>query len=82
MGYTAGQGVLIDAVDPYGPAFEATLRIPRNFVLLSINKQEIRTVDDVNRITRGLRPGQIVSLVVRGSRDGSDAPVIYNYRAR
>jgi serine protease Do len=76
-------GVEISSVDPFGPLPENNLFVrgpttrPR---IVSINGQQVRTVEDMDRIATQLRPGQLVSLIVRAGE--GDAPLIYNYRAR
>jgi hypothetical protein len=47
--------------------------------VLSINGREVRSVQDVERVAESLRPGQVVSLVVR---NGDTQPRIVNYRVR
>jgi serine protease Do len=75
-------GVEITSVDPFGPLPENNLfvRGPARPRIVSINGQQVRTVEDIDRVATQLRPGQVVSLIVRAG-DG-DAPLIYNYRAR
>ncbi len=71
----------ISAVDPFGPAYEAQLPSGPNIVLVSINGQDVHSVKDVEKIADGLKPGQIVSVVVLNV--GPDAaPTIFNYRMR
>jgi serine protease Do len=71
--------VTISEVDAQSPAAEF-LQNP-GAVLLSINGQKITSVRDVERAAGGLRPGDVVSIVIAdASRDGR--PRIFNYRTR
>jgi serine protease Do len=76
----ADGGVLISGIDRHGPLFEAGLFGGASVRIVSLNGQSIATVEDMDRIAAGLRPGRTVSLVVQMTPDA--APTIYNYRAR
>jgi serine protease Do len=69
-------GVIVHEVDDFSPA--------RGYVapgtqILRINGRDVNTVQDVERVSEGLRAGQVVSLVVR---NGNGDPRIVNYRVR
>jgi serine protease Do len=81
FGFGPGEGVLIDAIDPFGPLIEQRLRVPRNYVILRINGQPIRRIEDVNRLASSFRSGEVISMVVQGLRGDRDA-AIFNYRLR
>jgi len=76
-----GDHVQLTDIDRFGPAFDAGITVPI-FVLLSINGQPMRTVQDVEAAGRTLEPGRIVSVVVLNIRDPEGAPTVYNYRVR
>jgi serine protease Do len=56
----ATQGVIVSRVEPMSPAFDAD--IERGHVLLEINRQPVRSIDDYRRLTSGARPGDIFTL--------------------
>ena len=69
-------GVIVHEVDSFSPA--AGIVFPGDQIL-RVNGRDVTTVQEVERLASGLRPGQVVSLVVkRGDRD----PRIVNYRVR
>jgi serine protease Do len=53
-------GVIVSRVEPMSPAFDAA--IERGHVLLEINRQPVRTIDDYRRLTSAARPGDILTL--------------------
>jgi serine protease Do len=55
-------GVLVSRVEPLSPAFDAD--IERNHVLLEINRQPVRSIEDYRRLTARLQPGEVVALYV------------------
>lgn len=71
------KGIVIAEVAPYSPAYQAGLR-PGMFVV-RLNGKEIRSADDVESIGRNLKPGDVVSVVVRIPGEGE---MIFNYRTR
>ena len=71
------KGIVIAEVAPYSPAYQAGLR-PGMFVV-RLNGKEIRSADDVESIARNLKPGDVVSVVVRIPGEGE---MIFNYRTR
>ena len=71
-------GVVISNVSPLGGAAAGGVR-PR-MVLLEINGQPVKTVDDVERIAATVKVGQVVSL--RALAPESSDELIINYRAR
>ena len=69
-------GVVVHEVDQFSPAWNL---IGPGDQIISINRREVSSVQDVERVSESLRPGQVVSLVVkRGDRE----PRIVNYRVR
>ncbi len=71
-------GVVTAAIDPYGPLGDQLARAGSR--VISVNGQPIRGIEDLDRVAESLRPGQVVSLVLRHGPD--DPPMVYNYRAR
>ncbi len=53
-------GVIVSRVEPMSPAFDAD--VERGHVLLEINRQPVRSIDDYRRLTAGARPGDILTL--------------------
>jgi S1-C subfamily serine protease len=77
MGVSANTtGVIVHEVDQFSPAAGY---VAPGTQILSINGREVRSVQDVERVAESLRPGQVVSLVVRS---GDTQPRIVNYRVR
>ncbi len=69
-------GVIVHEVDDFSPA--------RGYIvpgtqILKINGKDVTTVQDVERASESLKPGQVVSLVIR---NGNGDPRIVNYRVR
>src|SRR5207253_394235 len=62
-GISLNGAVAIQTVDPLSGAFEGG--VARGLVIRSINGQNVTSVADVERIARGLRSGQTVTLVFR-----------------
>jgi serine protease Do len=54
------RGVIVSRVEPMSPAFDAD--IERGHVLLEINRQPVRSIDDYRRLTAAARPGDILTL--------------------
>ena len=54
------QGVIVSRIEPMSPAFDAD--IERGHVLLEINRQPVRSIDDYRRLTSGARAGDILTL--------------------
>ena len=71
------QGVVISGVDPSGPAAG---RLERGMVIERLNGREIRTVADLRGAVGALKPGDVVSLLVRRSDGGQQT--IVNFRSR
>jgi S1-C subfamily serine protease len=68
--------VIVHEVEQFSPA--AGIVFPGD-QLVRINGRDVNSVQEVERISEGLRSGQVVSLVVkRGDRE----PRIVNYRVR
>ena len=53
-------GVIVSRVEPMSPAFDAA--IERGHVLLEINRQQVRSIDDYRRLTSAARPGDILTV--------------------
>ncbi len=70
-------GVIISQVDLTHPAGQS--RLQPGAILEQLNGQAIGNLQDLRRVADAIRPGQAVSLIVRG-RDGSRT--IINYRVR
>lgn len=60
LGYESAGGVIIREVSPAGPAGRRGVQSGER--LLSINREEIGTVEDVERALSGVGPGDVVSL--------------------
>jgi len=56
------EGVIVSRVDPMSPAFDAD--IERGHVLLEINRQPVRSIDDYRRLTSHARSGEVLALYV------------------
>jgi serine protease Do len=70
LGYARGRGVLISAVEPGSPADE--IGIERGLVLYQIGKRNVNSVQEVERLLKGMRSGASVDLTVGVIRaDGS-----------
>jgi serine protease Do len=55
-------GVVVTRVDPAGPAFGSDLK--RGYIIMEINRQRIRGLDDFNRVVGGIRAGDALALYV------------------
>ena len=78
-GLRSTNGVYPTEVDQFGPA--ADLNLSPCMEITSINGQQVRTSQDVERVARSLKPGDAVSLVVRSpDEDGREVQRIINYR--
>jgi serine protease Do len=80
VGVSLENKLQISAVDRFGPAYEASI-FP-GWILLSLNGEDVQTVQDVEQIARGLKPGQVVSIVVLNPQSAEPSPTIFNYRVR
>jgi serine protease Do len=56
------QGVIVSRVEPLSAAFDAD--IERGHVLLEINRQPVRSIDEYRRLTADVRPGDVLTLYV------------------
>jgi serine protease Do len=54
------RGVVVSRVEAMSPAFDAG--IERGHVLLEINRQAVRSIEDFRRLTASARPGDILTL--------------------
>jgi S1-C subfamily serine protease len=50
----------VSRVDALSPAFDAD--IERGHVLLEINRQPVRSIEDYRRLTAHARPGEVLAL--------------------
>jgi serine protease Do len=75
LGVTATDGVVIAGVQPYSAAAAAGVRTGQ--LLLQINGQPVRSIDDARRMAGTLRAGSVASLRVRDPELGE---TIINYR--
>ncbi|HKE84093.1 MAG TPA: trypsin-like peptidase domain-containing protein [Vicinamibacterales bacterium] len=56
------EGVIVSRVEPMSPAYDAD--IERGHVLLEINRQPVRSIDDYRRLTAHARPGEAMAFYV------------------
>jgi serine protease Do len=54
------RGVVVSGVEPMSPAFDAD--IERGHLLLEVNRQPVRNVEDFRRLTDSARPGDILTM--------------------
>jgi serine protease Do len=54
------EGVVVSRVEPMSPAFDA--EIERGHILLEINRQSVRTVEDFRRLTANADSGDVLTL--------------------
>jgi serine protease Do len=60
-GLPAGtEGVIVSRVEPMGPAFDA--KVVRGHVVLEIDRQPVRSVEDYRRLTSRARAGDVLTL--------------------
>lgn len=57
------QGVVITRIDPTGPAF-GTPALRRGQIILEINRQQVSSVNDFNRLVSAARAGDVLALYV------------------
>ena len=62
------KGVVVSRVEPMSPAFDA--EIERGHVLLEINRQAVRSVEDFRRLTSGAGSGDILTLYLYKPESG------------
>ena len=55
------QGVVVTRVDPTGAAFSAQVR--RGFVIIEINRRQVRSVADFNRFVAAAKPGEVLAML-------------------
>ena len=56
------EGVIVSRVEPMSPAYDAD--IERGHILLEINRQPVRSIDDYRRLTARARPGEAMAFYV------------------
>jgi serine protease Do len=61
-------GVVVSRVEPMGPAFDAD--VERGHVLLEVNRQPVRSVQDFRRLTDEAQPGDVLTLYVYNPESG------------
>jgi serine protease Do len=54
------EGVIVSRVEPMTPAFDAD--VSRGHVVLEINRQPVRSIDDYRRLTSRARAGDVLTL--------------------
>jgi serine protease Do len=54
------EGVVVSHVEPMSPGFDA--EIERGHVVLEINRQPVRSIDDFRRLTSTVRPGDVLAI--------------------
>jgi serine protease Do len=54
------RGVIVSSVEPMSPAFDADIR--RGHLLLEVNRQPVRSVEDFRALTDRVRPGDILTM--------------------
>lgn len=54
------RGVVVSAIEPMSPAFDAD--IERGHLLLEINRQPVRSIEDFRRLTDAVRPGDVLTM--------------------
>ena len=55
------EGVVVTRVDPTGAAFSAQVR--SGFIILEINRRQVRSVADYQRIVSSARPGEVLAIL-------------------
>ena len=73
LGIGSEQGVLVVAVSPDGPAGTAGIR--RNDVILEVNRQPLKSVDQLVNAIGKMKPGQVVVLRVQRGQQATFVPV-------
>jgi serine protease Do len=68
-------GVVITAVDPFGPARQ---QLGRGLVIDKLNGQTIENLDDLEKAAKTVKPGDVVTFIVHIPDDGTRR--IINYR--
>jgi serine protease Do len=62
-------GVVVARVDPAGAAYEA--EIQRGHVLMQINRQPVRSVDDYKRLLSAAKPGDVLTFYIYNPGSGT-----------
>ena len=62
-------GVVVARVDPAGAAYEA--EIQRGHVLMQINRQPVRSVDEYKRLLSAARPGDVLTFYIYNPGSGT-----------
>jgi serine protease Do len=70
-------GAVVGQVSPYGPAAG---QLQRGDIILQLNRQPVRGVQDVRRILRGVEPGDVVVVRIRSVATGNEA--VRSFRVR
>jgi serine protease Do len=61
-------GVVVSRVDPTSPAFDADIQ--RGHVLLEINRQPVRSIEDYRRLIAAAHSGDVLTLYVYKPESG------------
>ena len=62
------EGVIVSRVEPLSPAFDAN--VERGDIVLEINRQPVRSVDDYRRLTSRARAGDVLALYLYKRQEG------------
>ncbi len=79
------RGPVVTDVDGGGPAYGKIFIAGPNSppdIILRVNGTRVRTVEELQRAVRGLRKGEVVSLIVANGTDGSQSPRIVRLQVR
>jgi len=69
----AGKGVIVQDIKP--SSFADDVGVTRGDVILEINKQQVNSEDDFNRVSSSLKSGQDVVFLVRQRGSGKDGTI-------
>jgi serine protease Do len=77
MGLRGDNIPVVARVDPLGPA---SRQLRQGHVIRQVNGREVRTIRELERFAAGVRPGDVVSLIVLPADAEQPVPMIVNYR--
>jgi serine protease Do len=80
MGIRGENIPVVSRVDPLGGAARSNLR--QGHVIRQFNGREVRNIRELERFAAGVRPGDVVSLIVMPAGAEDALPMIVNYRAQ
>jgi serine protease Do len=72
------EGVVISRVDPLGPAADAG--VSRGHVVLEVNRQPVRTIEDFRRLTSQGRSGDVFTLYLYKPENGGGQRALHTVR--